>query len=175
MKLDITLEIDNQTDKTISFDGINLTIYDPKTSKTYTFHPNGDIDFLVDPRKILEDELDDYSFLDDSETIENLKLPPSPPELMTLTQIRGIMQDKYIDEFLGLPDRSFHKYWIKNSPITNKWHFNKVIFLIRHNKIPLRFTSYFWNNYFYTKDAGYLQTLFSNLKTEVDELIKNQS
>ena len=56
MKLDITLEIDNQTDKTISFDGINLTIYDPKTSKTYTFHPNGDIDFLVDPRKILEDE-----------------------------------------------------------------------------------------------------------------------
>jgi hypothetical protein len=168
-QLNITLN--NGASYKISSNGNSLSVENlTNPEKSYTFDEYG---------KLIDHELESLvknfdSFFDEIQ-VSNHVSEPTPPEFMTKSQIKSIMKEELIDKYFGLPDRSFHKYWIKDSKITSKWHFNKVVYLIRQHLIPLKFKSTFWNTRFFTDNDAHMQKFFIDLKKEIDDLIENQS
>jgi hypothetical protein len=154
-----TIILNNGTIYSFSSDG-NLLIITINNEHSYLLKEDGS---LTD----LQDQINKIKRLANKR--------PYLPEYMTLTQIRGIIKDSYIEKYFGSPDRLYHRYWIKGSPIISQWEFKNVLQIIRDNQIPIRFTTYFWSSEFYLKDDEHMQTFFIALKDEIDELIKNQS
>lgn len=105
----------------------------------------------------------------------NSDVAPEPiPELfITKTQLKCILTDSQISKYLPEADKSFFKYLAKNTWVYRKWNFDKVINIIREHSIPLRFTSRFYENYFFTKNDGYNQKFFIQLKQEIDDKLNN--
>lgn len=169
-KIETTVVLENGTTYTITSNGHTLNVTNDIINDTYIFKDDGEF-----TTSNYETALAAFKELIPENKDPNYVPEPTPPEFMTKSQIKAIIKDVDIEKYFGLPDRSFYKYWVKDSKITSKWHFNKVVYLIRQHLIPLKFKSTFWNTRFFTDNDAYMQKFFIDLKSEIDELIKNQS
>lgn len=170
-QFDITITLNDGTNYKIISDGFTLNINNQNSGKIFTFDGTGE--FSKDEDISIKNAIEQFDKIFSGESDLNYIPEPQPPEFMTRTQLKMIIKDSDIEKYFGFPDRSFYKYWVKNSQITSKWHFNKVVYLIKQNLIPIRFTRNFWNTYLFTKNDCHMQKYFIDLQSHMDELIAN--
>lgn len=180
MNTEFTIKFETGKLLKIEINDFYLKVFSTDSNKVHSFYKDGNISItdiftnyqesdLVANEDFIEDLYNEMGWTMQPD------IPPKPePELfITQTQLKCILTDSQIAKYLPEADRSFFKYWVKGSPVYRKWHFHKVVYIIREHSIPLRFTSRFYENIWFTKNDGYNQKFFLNLKQEIDDRLKN--